>query len=41
MSTKTSPKDRHAALVRELQAHNYRYYVLDDPSVTDAEFDAR
>ncbi len=41
MSTKTSPKDRHAALVRELQAHNYRYYVLDDPSVSDAEFDAR
>ena len=44
MSTKTSPasaKQRHAALVRELQAHNYRYYVLDDPSVSDAEFDAR
>jgi DNA ligase (NAD+) len=32
-------RDRHAALVREIDAHNYRYYVLDDPSVSDAEFD--
>jgi DNA ligase (NAD+) len=31
---------RHADLVREIGAHNYRYYVLDDPVVTDAEFDA-
>lgn len=31
---------QHAALVSEIDAHNYRYYVLDDPSVTDAEFDA-
>jgi DNA ligase (NAD+) len=31
---------RHAALSRAIDAHNYRYYVLDDPSVTDAEFDA-
>lgn len=30
---------RHAELVREIQAHNYRYYVLDDPSVSDADFD--
>lgn len=34
------PSERHAALVREIEAHNYRYYVLDDPSVTDAAFDA-
>jgi DNA ligase (NAD+) len=33
------PKERHAELVREIAAHNYRYYVLDDPQVTDAEFD--
>jgi DNA ligase (NAD+) len=26
--------------VREIEAHNYRYYVLDDPIATDAEFDA-
>src|SRR6185437_2422016 len=32
---------RHAELVREIDAHNYRYYVLDDPTVSDAEFDAR
>jgi DNA ligase (NAD+) len=31
---------RHADLVREIAAHNYRYYVLDDPIATDAEFDA-
>jgi DNA ligase (NAD+) len=30
---------RHAELVREIEAHEYRYYVLDDPVVTDAEFD--
>ncbi len=30
---------RHADLVREIGAHNYRYYVLDDPVVTDADFD--
>jgi len=31
--------DRYAALLREIDAHNYRYYVLDDPIVSDAEFD--
>jgi DNA ligase (NAD+) len=35
------PAQRHAELVREIDAHNYRYYVLDDPIVSDAEFDAR
>lgn len=30
---------RHAALVKEIEAHNYRYYVLDDPVVGDKEFD--
>ena len=34
------PAERHAALVREIDQHNYRYYVLDDASITDAEFDA-
>jgi DNA ligase (NAD+) len=34
-----TPAERHAQLVREIDAHNYRYYVLDDPIVTDAEFD--
>jgi DNA ligase (NAD+) len=31
--------ERHATLVREIDKHNYRYYVLDDASLTDAEFD--
>jgi DNA ligase (NAD+) len=35
-----NPAQRHAELVREIGAHNYRYYVLDDPTATDAEFDA-
>jgi DNA ligase (NAD+) len=34
-----TPAQRHAELVREIGAHNYRYYVLDDPIATDAEFD--
>ena len=36
----STARDAHAKLVRELAAHNYRYYVLDDPAVTDAAFDA-
>jgi DNA ligase (NAD+) len=36
----TSLSARHDALVRAIEAHNYRYYVLDDPSVTDADYDA-
>jgi DNA ligase (NAD+) len=35
-----TPAERHAQLVREIDAHNYRYYVLDDPAVSDADFDA-
>ncbi|NJN18772.1 MAG: NAD-dependent DNA ligase LigA [Oscillochloris sp.] len=31
---------RVAALREQLREHNYRYYVLDDPSVSDAEYDA-
>jgi DNA ligase (NAD+) len=35
----SSAAQRHADLVREIAAHNYRYYVLDDPIVSDADFD--
>lgn len=28
-----------AALRKAIEDHNYRYYVLDDPSVSDAEYD--
>ncbi|MFF5080129.1 NAD-dependent DNA ligase LigA [Actinoplanes sp. NPDC000266] len=30
---------RHAELSDELRGHQYRYYVLDAPTVSDAEFD--
>src|SRR5690606_23972201 len=33
-------KQRHAELAREVEEHNYRYYVLDAPIISDAEFDA-
>ena len=31
---------RHAELKRTLNFHNHRYYVLDDPVITDHEYDA-
>jgi DNA ligase (NAD+) len=31
--------ERAAALRKALQEHSYRYYVLDSPSVSDAEYD--
>ena len=31
--------DRVAVLRRELNQHNHRYYVLDDPVISDAEYD--
>ncbi|HHW44674.1 MAG TPA: hypothetical protein GXX25_12895, partial [Desulfotomaculum sp.] len=27
-------------LRREIEHHNYRYYVLDDPEISDARYDA-
>ena len=32
--------DRHAELSRVVEDHRFRYYVLDQPTVSDAEFDA-
>lgn len=32
-------RQRHAELSRELEDHRYRYYVLNAPVVSDAEFD--
>jgi DNA ligase (NAD+) len=37
--TKSSPAARAVDLRRQLEHHNYRYYVLDDPEVSDAEYD--
>ncbi|NES14099.1 MULTISPECIES: NAD-dependent DNA ligase LigA [Micromonospora] len=32
-------RERHATLSQELTEHQYRYYVLDAPVISDAEFD--
>ncbi|MEV6815170.1 hypothetical protein AB0M52_24060, partial [Micromonospora sp. NPDC051296] len=32
-------RERHATLSQELTEHQYRYYVLDAPTISDAEFD--
>jgi DNA ligase (NAD+) len=37
--TSPSPKERHAALAREICDHDHRYYVLDDPIISDREYD--
>ena len=34
------PPARHAAVSAELDEHQYRYYVLDQPTASDAEYDA-
>src|SRR5690242_9813385 len=34
------PAQRIDELREQLRYHNYRYYVLDDPTVSDAEYDA-
>lgn len=33
-------KRRHEELVREILRHDYRYHVLDDPEISDREYDA-
>ena len=35
----TAAKDRILELRAELDQHNYRYHVLDEPSIPDAEYD--
>ncbi len=34
-----APQHRIAQLRAEVEQHNYRYYVLDDPAIPDAEYD--
>ncbi len=34
-----TPKQQVAELRNQINQHNYRYYVLDDPQVPDAEYD--
>ncbi|WP_309117489.1 NAD-dependent DNA ligase LigA [Saccharothrix sp.] len=33
-------RERHAALAEEVRGHQFRYYVLDAPTISDGEFDA-
>jgi DNA ligase (NAD+) len=40
MAVDEQVRRRVAALRDDIEAHRYRYYVLSDPTVTDAEFDA-
>lgn len=35
-----TPAERASELRRLINYHNYRYYVLDDPRISDAEYDA-
>src|SRR3954447_26614231 len=38
--TSNDPAQRIAELRDQIRQHNYRYHVLDDPIVSDAEYDA-
>lgn len=39
MTDAQTAAERIAALRSEIDAHNYRYYVLDEPTIPDAEYD--
>jgi DNA ligase (NAD+) len=39
MTIEEKVKERIEHLRKELHRHNYRYYILDDPEVSDAEYD--
>jgi DNA ligase (NAD+) len=39
MTSRTEVEQRLKALRAEIEYHNYRYYVLDDPVIPDAEYD--
>lgn len=38
--TQEEAERRVLDLTHQIEYHNYRYYILDDPQVTDAEYDA-
>lgn len=39
--TRVSDRDREAAELRaQIERHNHLYYILDDPAISDAEYDA-
>jgi DNA ligase (NAD+) len=33
-------RERHSVLAEQLRGHQFRYYILDSPTVSDGEFDA-
>jgi DNA ligase (NAD+) len=37
--TPTEARERHAALVRQIREHDYRYYVQARPTISDREYD--
>ena len=39
MNRTRTPRQRIAELREQINYHNYRYYVLDDPEIPDAEYD--
>src|SRR5262245_31364100 len=39
MTAATQARQRAARLRREIDHHNYLYYVLDAPEISDAQFD--
>lgn len=39
MSVPETARTRAQGLAAEIRFHNYRYYVLDDPTIPDAEYD--
>src|SRR4030095_15101277 len=39
MPAKSSPKDKIVQLRDLIRHHEHRYYVLDDPEISDAEYD--
>jgi DNA ligase (NAD+) len=40
MTAPRTARSRARELREQLHEHNYRYYVLDDPSISDAQYDA-
>ena len=36
----TDPRARHQELIQEIEAHRHAYYELDQPTVSDGEYDA-
>ena len=37
---RATPASRHAELVDQIRTHDYRYHVLDDPTISDRDYDA-